>query len=215
MQRKLLVIAELIVSGIQCMFSKQLKSNVLKNVMMQEATVIECLPAAHDELWLSLQLFAELCCLAASSHTFHVVAIVFLQTHYVILNSNKKRMHSSRMRTAHSSIVTGSFRDRDPLDRDPPQTETPLNRDPPGQGSPQDRDPPDRNPPGQRHPPLGRQTLLKTLSAPIKNNLFATSSWKKVDTVSWWGKICEIYEIIITLCYMITNDYLVDAQALR
>ena len=65
----------------------------------------------------------------------------------------KTRKHSSRMRTALSSLYGGFSVWGGLPDRDLHWTETPLDRDPPRTGIPPDRDPPGQRPPSQR-PPL-------------------------------------------------------------
>ena len=69
------------------------------------------------------------------------------------------RMHSSRMRTTHSSSHPGGV-----STRPPPQEQTPHPWDQalPEQTPPRTRHPPSRHPPGRRHPPVDRQTPVKT-----------------------------------------------------
>ena len=88
-------------------------------------------------------------------------------------NSNQKRMHSSRIRTAGSLPYEGSPQQRPPRQR-LPWTETPLNRDPPGQ-----------RPPWTDPPPVNRITDRCRASSVL---LFPTF-WGLSYFFLLWGKI--------------------------
>ena len=86
----------------------------------------------------------------------------------------------------------GGLHDRDPWT----ETENP----PPRQR------PPGQRPPGQRPPPYANKRFWKHHLRKKKQKINKTICHIKLiksDIVSWWGKICEIYEVIITFCYMI------------
>ena len=126
--------------------------------------------------------------------TFHIfnsqIQTVGAQNKY-ITKLSETRMHSSRMRSAHSSTITGGA-DRDPPGQRPPWTETPLDRESQTE-TPLDRDPPDRDPLDREPPPPWTETSLDR-------------------DPFYWRKRVVVVHIMFRLSLLICVPYLFDCS---